>query len=60
MMSNKKRFIQTFSQAGVCFIKDCKDDSLVAILIKGQRPKEHTEAMAKVMLDALNNAVEKK
>lgn len=58
-MIEKKRFIKTTSLAGVGFIKDQKDESIVAIILKSQRPKEYTEAMTQVMLDALNKAVEK-
>lgn len=60
MMLKKKRFIRTRSQADAWFVKDTKDDSIVCIMQKGKRPLEHTEAMLKVMLDALNNAVEPK
>lgn len=59
-MPDKKRFIRTTSQSGVRFIKDTKDDSIICIMQRGKRPPEHTEAMIKVMLDALNGAVEKK
>lgn len=55
-MSSTERFIKTTSQSGVRFIKDTKDDSLVCIVQAGKRPPEHTEAMIKVMLDALNRA----
>lgn len=60
MMLKKKRFIRTRSQADVWFVKDTKDDSIVCIMQKAKRPLEHTEAMLKVMLDALNEAVENK
>lgn len=56
----KRRFIKTTSQSGVNFIKDTKDDTIVCIMQRGYRPPEHTEAMIKIMLDALNNAVEAK
>lgn len=56
----EERFIKTKSQAGVSFIKDAKDGSLVAIIQKGKRPEAHTEAMIQVMLDALNQAVKVK
>ncbi len=60
MTPKTKRFIRTRSQADVWFVKDTKDDSIVCIMQKGKRPLEHTEAMLRVMLDALNNAVEPK
>lgn len=56
----KRRFIKTTSEAGVSFIKDSRDDSIVCIMQKSKRPLEHTEAMLKVMLNALNTAVEAK
>lgn len=59
-MTGQKRFIKTENLGGTWFIKDSKDASLVCIIQKGQRPLEHTEAMVKVMLAALNNAVERK
>lgn len=59
VMINKPRFIKTSSVAGAWFIKDKKDDSIVAIIQRGNRPVERTEAMVKVMLEALNTAVEK-
>lgn len=59
-MSEKQRFIKAESLAGAWYIKDNKDGSLVAIVQNGKRPQEHTEAMIKVMLDALNGAVEKR
>ncbi|WP_297047280.1 hypothetical protein [uncultured Desulfovibrio sp.] len=59
-MVDKKRFIRTTSQSGVRFIKDAQSGEVVCIMNKGKRPPEHTEAMIKVMLDALNGAVEKK
>lgn len=58
-MPDSPRFIKTSSIAGAWFIKDTKDDSMVAIIIKGQRPREKTDAMTDVMLNALNKAVSK-
>lgn len=59
-MSEKQRFTKAESLARAWYIKDNKDGSLVAIVQNGKRPQEHTEAMIKVMLDALNGAVEKR
>ena len=59
-MLKKRRFIKTTSEAGVSFIKDARDDSIVCIMQRAKRPPEHTEAMLRVMLDALNEAVEAK
>lgn len=56
---NEKRFISTNNLADVWFIRDTKDDSLVCIMNKGKRGAEKTKAMMKVMLDALNDTVEK-
>ncbi len=56
---NEKRFIATHNLADVWFIRDTKDDSLVCIMNKGKRGVEKTKAMLKVMLDALNDTVEK-
>ncbi len=56
---NEKRFISTHNLADVWFIRDTKDDSLVCIMNKGKRGAEKTQAMLKVMLDALNDTVEK-
>lgn len=59
-MLKRRRFIKTTSEAGVSFIKDTRDDSIVCIMQRAKRPPEHTEAMLRVMLDALNDAVEAK
>lgn len=59
-MPEKPRFTKAESLAGAWYIKDNKDGSLVAIVQNGKRPQEHTEAMIKIMLDALNGAVEKR
>ena len=56
---NKKRFISTHNLANVWFIRDTKDDSLVCIMNRGNRGEEKTKAMLQVMLDALNDTVEK-
>lgn len=53
-MATNERFIRTRSQADVWFIKDTKDDSIVCIMQKGKRPLEQTQAMVKVMVEALN------
>lgn len=60
MADKRRRFIKTKSAAGVRFIKDQNDESLVCIVLKSDRPDAHTDAMLDVMLDALNNAVERK
>lgn len=57
MPGHPQRFILRRSQADAWFIKDQNDDSLVCIIQKGRRPLEKTEAMVKVMLAALNDAV---
>lgn len=59
-MPEKKRFIKRESFAGAWFIKDTKDDTIVCHVSRSGRPQAHTEAMLNVMLDALNNAVERK
>lgn len=56
MSGHPQRFILRRSQADAWMIKDQNDDSLVCIIQKGKRPLEKTQAMVKVMLDALNNA----
>lgn len=55
----EKRFIATHNLADVWFIRDKKDDSLVCIMNRGKRGEEKTKAMLQVMLDALNDTVEK-
>ena len=57
MSTNSQRFIMRPTFAGVWMIRDSKDDSVVCIMNKGNRPLEKTEAMTKVMLEALNQAV---
>lgn len=57
MAGHPQRFILRRSQADAWFIKDQHDESLVCIIQKGKRPQEKTQAMVKVMLDALNAAV---
>lgn len=59
-MPEKKRFIKRETYAGAWFIKDTKDDSIVCHVSKSGRPQTHTNAMLEVMLNALNNAVERK
>lgn len=54
MSGHPQRFILRRSQADSWFIKDQKDGSLVCIIQKGKRPLERTQAMVKVMLEALN------
>lgn len=56
MSGHPQRFILRRSQADAWFIKDQRDQSLVCIIQKGKRPLEKTQAMVKVMLDALNAA----
>lgn len=60
MSEEKKRFYKGSSLSGTWFIKDRKDESLVAIVLKGSRPVKHSEAMLETMLDSLNTAVEKR
>ncbi len=57
MSENSQRFILRESFAGAWFIHDRSDDSTVCHIQKGRRKVEKTQAMAKVMLDALNSAV---
>lgn len=59
-MPDTKRFITFKTAGGARFIKDCKDNSKVCIVLNSGRDTAHTDAMVKVMLDALNGAVEKK
>lgn len=56
MAGHPQRFILRRSQANAWFIKDLSDDSLVCFVHQGRRPLEKTQAMVKVMLDALNAA----
>lgn len=56
MPNNIQRFILRRTQADAWVIKDQKDGTLVCIIQKGKRPLEKTQAMVKVMLDALNAA----
>lgn len=54
------RFVKTVSYGGAWFIRDTKNGSVVAFIQKEGRPLEHTEAMVKIMLDALNGASERR
>lgn len=59
-MEEEKRFIKTTSAGGAWFIRDRKEGRPIAVFFKGDRPQEQSEAMLKVMLDALNKAVERR
>lgn len=56
-MQQRFRIVKSFSR--VLFIKDNKDDTIVAAVHGFGREERKTEAMAKVMVDALNREVEK-
>ncbi len=56
MPNNTQRFILRRTQADAWLIRDNKDGSVVCFVHKGRRAQEKTQAMVKVMLDALNAA----
>ncbi|EGW52125.1 hypothetical protein HMPREF1022_00908 [Desulfovibrio sp. 6_1_46AFAA] len=58
MPSNTQRFILRRTQADAWLIRDNKDGSVVCFVHKGRRAPEKTQAMVKVMLDALNAAAQ--
>ena len=60
LMEDKKRFITCKNYGSVWHIKDTQDDSVVCLIMKGDRGEEKTQAMMNVMVDALNKAVERK
>jgi len=57
MSNNKERFYLKKTVGGAWMIHDKKDDSVVCVMNKGKRPLDKTEAMANVMIEALNKAV---
>ena len=57
-MSDSPRFRVTRTLGGVRCIEDRSDESLVAMIVgTSKRSTEKTEAMIRVMVDALNAAV---
>ena len=56
MPNNTQRFILRRTQADAWLIRDNKDGSVVCFVHKGRRGQGKTQAMVKVMLDALNAA----
>ena len=54
---DRPRFRVTRTLGGVRCIEDRHDGSTVAMVVAGKRSTEKTEAMIKVMVDALNAAV---
>lgn len=59
-MEDKKRFTTGKTCGSVWYIKDAQDDSVVCLIMRGNRGEDKTKAMMNVMVDALNKAVEKR
>lgn len=57
MPNNTQRFTLLRTAASAWLIKDNSDHSAVYFIHQGRRDPAKTQAMVKVMLDALNNAV---
>lgn len=57
MASNIQRFTLLRTAASAWIIKDNSDNTAVCFIHQGRRDPAKTQAMVKVMLDALNAAV---
>jgi hypothetical protein len=51
------RFVLAETKVGMSYVRDTKDNSAVCLICTANRPPRNTEAMAAIIVDALNTAV---